>query len=80
MSRNQNNRLTKEIIVFLLVAFAATGSAATGRNANQPEKRLWDPVFVFQIQWILNVGLPEARLTLKPAPIKQLEIRHESRE
>jgi len=70
MSRYQNNRITKKIIGFILVACAANGS-----KANHPEKSLWDPVFVFQIQWILNAGLPEARLSLKPAPVNVFNLK-----
>lgn len=32
----------------------------------------WDPVSVFRIQWILNAGLPEARLSLNSPCFKVL--------
>jgi hypothetical protein len=38
--------------------------------AHQKEINTWDPVFVFHVQWILNAGLPEARLSLAHSPLK----------
>jgi len=26
---------------------------------------IWDPINIFSICWILNIGLPDARLTVK---------------
>lgn len=49
------------ILVFLMTARV---------SGYQEEKLAWDPVFVCQIQWILNAGLPEARLSLNRPPLK----------
>jgi len=38
--------------------------------AHQKETNNFDPVFVFHVQWILNAGLPEARLSLAHSPLK----------
>jgi hypothetical protein len=38
--------------------------------AHQKETNALDPVFVFHVQWILNAGLPEARLSLAHSPLK----------
>lgn len=36
----------------------------------QEQKKLWDPIFVFQVQWILNAGLPDARLSVARPSLK----------
>lgn len=49
-------------IICLLMTAKASGY--------QEKKMVWDPVFAFQIQWILNAGLPEARLSLNRPSLK----------
>ena len=52
----------KKLVLIMLLGLSVLGVQTCWPY--QEQKNLWDPVFVFRVAWILNAGLPDARLSV----------------